>query len=296
MKTGTKVLLIIAGILIVSGLIVCVTGSIIANSTDVELLCNEVVDGDAITTEDLSEYSLTDCNLDIDGIPVKITGNCEKTYVEFINVNRANYNFTVKNHKLVIKTINPFSINDIWETYVYNIRENKGGFDGLRHYVFLPKYNDKKPQINIYLSADTAITSVFANVKNAGLFVNSVFNTGIDYNLNTKNGNLTVSSIYSKGTLRASCDNGNLKLIKANVAKTLFGTQNANVEISYNTQFNYAITCANGVITVDDKEHEPIIQELYPETTDTKDADKSAPNTIEGNVTGADVVIKKISE
>ena len=291
MKKGTKILLIIATILIVSGLIVCVTGAIMANSKNVELLCDKEEDGNAITTHDLTEFALTDCSINVDGVSVKIQGDCESTYVEFININRANYNFTVKNHKLTIKTINPFNFSDIWESYVYNIRENKGGFDGLRHYVFLSKYSDKKPQINIYLSKDTNLTDIAASVNNAGLYVNSIYKN-INYTLNAKNGNLTVSKLYSSGSLTASCENGELNFIKANVSEIEFGAQNSPVTVNYNMQINYAVTCAGGTITVDDTDKGSMITELYPATTSASSAGKKAPNTIEGNISGADMIIK----
>ena len=204
MKPTSIIFLILAAILIVSGVVLCIIGGVMADSQGIELLCDSVdADGNEISTHDLAEYSLTDININIKDVDVNIIGQSVESYIEFKNVNYATYDFSINKKQLSLESVNPFDVFSI-----VKFRENKGGFAGLRHYLYLNKYKDDISEVNIYFMPGQSLEDVKINVKNGDV---TVKNMGCDalYDINVTNGNVVFENTNTDNNVQAKVKKGN---------------------------------------------------------------------------------------
>ena len=75
MRPTSIIFIILAVILIVAGIVVGLVGGSMAKAADIQLLSETVDDeGNAITTHNLNEYSVTDFTIDIKNADVNIIG------------------------------------------------------------------------------------------------------------------------------------------------------------------------------------------------------------------------------
>lgn len=248
MKPTSIIFLILAAILIVSGIILCVIGGVMADSQGIELLSDSVdSDGNAITQHSLEDYTITDIDINIKDADVNIYGQSTKSYIEFKNINHATYDFRIYNKKLTLESINPFNIVSI-----IKFRENNGGFDGLRHYLHINKFSDDISEVNIYLKPGDSIDNINITSKDGNINIkNMICDTA--YTLKTDEGHVVFENTRTDSTVTTDIKKGNFTFDRSSAYSVTFDIKNGNGKFMCNKQFNFYCSCESGTIYTDDE-------------------------------------------
>ncbi len=287
MKPTSIIFLILAAILIVSGIIVCIIGGAVAGSDGVEILCDYTdADGNDITTHSLEEFSLTSINIDFKDANVNIIGQSVESYIEFKNINFAKYDFSINKKKLSLESISPFDVSSI-----IKFRENEGGFDGLRHYLHLNKYKNDISEVNIYLMPGQVIEDINITVKNGDITVKNMGNDPT-YILTAKNGNVVFESTKTDSSVTVDVEKGNFTFNRSNAFSIDLNINNGNGKFIADRQFNYTCSCESGNIYLDDENIGDTAPGVYPETkAEESQEEVIVPCIVNGKITSGDLVI-----
>ncbi len=277
--------MILAAILIVSGVVVCIVGGSMTGK-DNPLLCDTVdAEGNEITTHSLAEFDITDIDIDIKNVEVNIIGQSSKNYIEFKNINAVTYDFAINKHKLELVSANPFNVSSM-----VKFRENEGGFGGLRHYLYLGRYKDKISQINIYLTAETSLNSIKTHVFDGDVTVKNMI-SDTEYDLSTVNGNVVYEGTSTASALAVNVKKGNFTFNSSDVKSLDFIVENGNGKFILNKQYNMSCRCESGKIYLDDESVDESYAGVYPEVTTQEGTEIVLPNPIKGKVSAGDLVI-----
>lgn len=282
MKPTSIIFIILSAILIIVGVVLCVVGGSMAKESDA-LFCDRVdSDGNDINLQSLSKYELTEIDISVEGIDVNIIGQSPESYIEFKNVNSVTYDFTVNKGKLTVKTVNPFDVSSM-----IKLRENEGGFDGLRHYLKLGKYKDKTAELNIYITPTQTIDSVSVKAENGDVTVKDM--TGkVDYTLSATKGNVVFTDSKTDEELLVSTDTGNFTFNMSKAGSIEFSVKDGNGKILADEQYHYTCSCELGEIYVNGKPKGQSYVGAFPQ----KEGEK-VPATVKGEVSSGDITIDK---
>ncbi len=285
MKPTSIIFMILAAILIVVGVIVCIVGGSMAGN-DNPLLCDITdAEGNEITTHSLTEFDITDIDIDIKNAEVNIIGQSTENYIEFKNINTVTYDFVINKHKLNLTSVNPFNISSM-----VKFRENEGGFGGLRHYLYLGRYKDKVSQINIYVTPELSLNSIKVRVENGDVTVKNMI-SDTEYDLSTVKGNVIYENTSTASPLTVSARKGNFTFNSSDVKSLDFTIENGNGKFVLNKQYNLSCQCESGKIYLDDENVDESYAGVYPEVTNQEGAEVIIPNAVKGKVTSGDLVI-----
>lgn len=292
MKPRSIIFLILAAILIVSGIILCIIGSALSGSDGNEILCDYTdKEGNDITEHSLEEYSLASININLENANVIIAGQNVESKIEFKNMNFAKYDFSINKKKLSLESINPFNISSI-----IKFRENEGGFDGLRHYFHLNKYSDDISEVKIYLMPGQIIQDINITVKNGDIRIQNMGNDPT-YNLVAKNGNVIFESTKTGGSISVDVEKGNFTFDRSNAFSIDLNVNNGNGKFIADRQFNYTCTCESGNIYLDDENVGDTEPGVYPETKSEENPDEViVPCTVNGKIISGDLMIDTIEK
>lgn len=295
MKATSIIFLILAAVLIVSGVIVCVVGGVMANAQDTELLCDITDDeGNDLKVYSLQEYALSGYDISIKNADVNIIGQSLENYIEFKNINSVTYDLSINKKKLELNSVNPFNLSSI-----VKFRENEGGFDGLRHYLYLGKYKKSVSEINIYLMPDQIPDEINISVTNGDITVKNMSCDSI-YNLEAHKGNVVFESSRTDENVTVKVENGNFTFDKSNAERLDFTVTNGNGEFVTDRQFNFLCQVSSGSIYLDDQNMGgETLKGVYPKlsTEDTEEGTEVVlPCIVEGSVTSGDLVIDTVEK
>lgn len=285
MKPTSIIFLILAAILIVTGIVVCLVSGSIARSNNTDLLCDKIdADGNAVTEESFDDASIKTVEISMEDVHVNIIGKSDRSYIEFKNINPVKYQWKIANGKLTVDTVSPFDISFSF------LKEKGSGMVGLRNYLHLNAYENKTAEVNIYFAGDKSISQLSANVKNGDVTLrNATFNCA--YDLKTENGNITLENVKTeresvintkKGNL--TCTNCSLKAIgKDSDGKKNSVIENGNVVFTTSEPYQYDVKCIAGHVILDGEIKDNAWHGLYPEgyVFDTQDSeeDEQTENT-----------------
>lgn len=285
MKPTSIIFMILAAILIVVGVTVCIVGASTA-SNDNPLLCDTVdAEGNEITTYSLTEFDLTDIDINIKNAEVNIIGESAENYIEFKNINNVTYDFVINKHKLNLMSVNPFNISSM-----VKFRENEGGFGGLRHYLYLGRYKDKVSQINIYVTPELSLNSIKIRVENGDISVRNMISS-TEYDLSTVKGNVVYENTNTDGNLTVNAKKGNFTFNSSDVNSLDFVIENGNGKFTLSKQYNLSCHCESGKIYLDDENIGDSYAGVYPEAAAEDGAEIVLPNAVKGKITSGDLVI-----
>ncbi len=288
MKPTSVIFIIFAAILIVVGVVLCIVGGSMAhNSSDTQLLSESCdADGNDITTYDLAEYNLKKYSIKLEGVDVNIIGQSVSTYIEFKNVNRATYDFTINKEKLSLSRINPFDV-----TSIVKIRENESGFAGLRHYLYLNKYNKSASEVNIYISPDQSIEDFDITVIDGNISVKDMV-VDSNYTFNCEKGNVTFEKNSTGGNVTFTGVDSSFKYNMSNAKKVDFNIENGSSEFVIEEQYNFSVGCESGNVYIDNEKIGDSYVGIYPENTESSDEELTeVPVLVSGKVTSGDFMI-----
>lgn len=281
MKSRSLIFIIIAAVLIVAGIITCIVCGSLAKSKNIALLSDTVdKDGNAINSDNIDEYGLTALNIDVEDIDINIIGTKGKSYVEFVNLNPASYDYTVSGYKMTVKTVDPFDIGSL-----IKIRKNGSGFSGIRSYLFLNKYKDETSKINIYVSEKTVLNEISLKTVNGNISVKNMKNDCL-YTLNVKKGDLLISGVETMLETKVKVKDGEYTVSSSSLEKNDFNVDGGNVFFKECGLCQYYITCDNGSIYFDDADQGSSVEgRKYPKkiVTDLLDDASGEENGDEAN-------------
>ena len=286
MKPTSIIFIILAAILVFVGVIVCVVGGIMANAQDIELICDKTdADGNDVVTQSLSEFGLTDINIDIKNVDVNIIGQSVESYIEFKNINAVTYDFTINKQKLNLNSANPFDVASI-----VKFRENDGGFAGLRHYLYLNKYKKDISEVNIYILPGQDIKNIKINTNGGDITVKNMIGDTA-YQLSAVNGNLVFENTNTDGDLAVDVKKGNFTFNASNAGSVDFTVENGNGKFALSGQYNFSCQCESGKIYLDDENVGDSYVGAYPEYEQQEGEEILVPDSVKGKITSGDLVI-----
>lgn len=292
MKPTSIIFIILAAILIVVGVVMCVVGGFMANASDSNILCDRVdSEGNDITSYSLSEYELSQLDIDVQKADVNIIGQSTKSYIEFKNINTVTYDFTVSKSKLSVDTVNPFDISSI-----VKFRENGNGFSGLRHYLYLNKYNKKTSEINIYITPTQDISTITLKVEGGDITVKNMIGSA-EYDLTAINGNVVFENSRTDSSLVVKTEEkGNFTYVDSSASSIDFVIENGNGKFTADRQYNFSCECESGKVYLDDENVGNSFDSAYPEIDKTELSENGedeivVPDTVRGKIISGDLVI-----
>lgn len=182
MKPTSIIFMIVAVVLILSGVVTCVVATNIAEKEGVMLFPEKEDSGNAVLKHNLDEMELIRLDILCDEADISIKGGAEESYIEIINYN-ANY------YKLGItgKTITFDETPDIMS--MLKFWENGTSFKGLR-YIFRVSGDgrDKSKRINVYLKDDTALKIINVESEKGEVIISDLpFNASYSIKTGTSN-------------------------------------------------------------------------------------------------------------
>lgn len=264
MKPTSIIFLIVAGVLLISGIVLCLVGSGIASANDIPLVNETIRDGDELTVDNLDEYDIKDIKINVEDITVNILSASKKSKIEFVNINPAVYEYTVANGKMEVNTISPYEISSF-----IKITENGSGFSGLRSYLHLGRYDDKQSYINIYIADKEELASVKVKTSNGDINIKDI-NDDCEFVLDAKNGNVKLANINSQERATVSVDKGDLDCDLLIVKDLIADVKKGNATIGCDQKYSFIADCQNGNIFFDEENMGTSVTLPYPNIEKTE--------------------------
>lgn len=166
MKPTSIVFLVIAVLLILGGVILCITAENIAE-TDGYVLFNRTEDGSSYRQYDFSGKPVTKISLVVEDAEIYIYGGAEKSYIEFFNFREGLYTFSTSGTIIALD-----EIPDIESLLDFNTTFS---FGGIRQFLVGNKSAGGPRRVNIYLDDLTENLKVIAvDAKNCSVHVDSL--------------------------------------------------------------------------------------------------------------------------
>ena len=261
MKPTSVIFLILAAVLIVGGIVLCLVSGALASGADIELFCDYVDEaGNAVTEHDIEGKKITSLNIDLDSAVINVIGGAEKSYIKVENFPDKAYEFWLTAGELNFKDTHALSIFSS-----FRINESGFGFDGLRHYLAVNKYEDKANVINIYLARTENINTLNISVDEGEINISNL-NVGTDINLEIEDGKITLDSVESTGKANIVGENATFNFNSCNIADTIAdiketGTINCELII----QHVFTLNCASsGNVYLDSVKANAEYSGVYP--------------------------------
>lgn len=261
MKPTSVIFLILAVILIVGGVILCFVSGALASGADIELFCDYVdEEGNAVTEHDLSGKSVSAVNIDLESAVINIYGGSEKSYVKVENFPDKAYEFWLTAGELNFKDTHALSVFSS-----FRINESGFGFDGLRHYLALNKYDDKDNVIDIYLSSKDSINTLNIDVNNGEINISDL-DVISEINLNVNDGKIALNSVNSAGKANVTAKNASLIFDGCNIADTIANVEESGtIECQLLIQHVFTLNCnSSGNVYLDSVKANADYSGVYP--------------------------------
>ncbi len=166
MKPTSIVFLVISVLLILSGIILCITAENIAE-TDGYVLFNQTEDGVSYRDYDFSGKPITKISLVVQNAEIYVYGGAEKSYIEFFNFREGLYTFSTAGTIIALD-----EIPDIESLLDFNTAFS---FGGIRQFLKRSNVSDGPRRVNIHLDDFTENLKIIAiDAKNCSLNVDAL--------------------------------------------------------------------------------------------------------------------------
>lgn len=198
-RTASVVAVIVAAVLILSGIIVCAVGSAAAKSSGV-MIYPEDENGNSVYKYDFTEKNITKISVSVKDSDITVTHGGTSSYIEIRNFNANYYKLSTENNILSFSEIdNVASMFKFWE----------GGFSfkGMR---YLFRFGDggrgmKTVTVNI---ADTSMLKTFSVSEESGSFSLTGADDSADYILSLGKASADISGLSTTSVLSVSSSAG----------------------------------------------------------------------------------------
>ena len=198
-RTASVVAVIVAAVLILSGIIVCAVGSAAAKSSGV-MIYPEDENGNSVYKYDFTEKNITKISVSVKDSDITVTHGGTSSYIEIRNFNANYYKLSTENNILSFSEIdNVASMFKFWE----------GGFSfkGMR---YLFRFGDggrgmKTVTVNI---ADTSMLKTVSVSEESGSFSLCGADVSADYILSLGKASADISGLSTTSVLSVSSSAG----------------------------------------------------------------------------------------
>ena len=198
-RTASVVAVIVAAVLILSGIIVCAVGSAAAKSSGV-MIYPEDENGNSVYKYDFTEKNITKISVSVKDSDITVTHGGTSSYIEIRNFNANYYKLSTENNILSFSEIdNVASMFKFWE----------GGFSfkGMR---YLFRFGDggrgmKTVTVNI---ADTSMLKTVSVSEESGSFSLTGADVSADYILSLGKASADISGLSTTSVLSVSSGGG----------------------------------------------------------------------------------------
>ncbi len=228
MKPVSVIFLIVSGIMIIVGLLVCSFAMVQANNQDIDLYDMKIEDGQSKAEYDFSEDVFNRIQISVGKCEVNVICGADENKVVIKNFSSAGYVCEVQNRSLVIEdTINILDFTDLAQG---NFR-----FKGFRYYLRDRKITGTDKSVTVYITDKFDIKAIDITAEKGAVTVKG-YDNGTDYNVKITEGSFTAENINTDSMVKVGIGKGFVKLkeVTANVisAEVAEGDINAAVSAS----------------------------------------------------------------
>ena len=224
MKKTSIIFLAIALMLIITGTIIVNVAESKAEKKDIQLyrqILNK--NGDLIETIEFSPTTTNKINISLDDTDVNVIGNAKKSYVEIVNFSALDYAAYLNNRALTIE-------NDLLSSIINRAENGKISFNGVHDYIRSDKHNPQK-KINIYLAKENDIKIFDIEIKNGNVSVSNFYSI-CDFNIKIEQGDLTYKNTPALSLINAEINKGNVNIDNTFISNTKINIENGNLKVT----------------------------------------------------------------
>lgn len=215
--------MIIAGVIIIAGIIVCAVGGAQAKK-DNFMLFPEVVDGESVYKYDFSSDEVSRINISVEDAEITFTRGGSNSYIEIRNFNSNYYKFSTENNLISFTEVTDvMSMFKFWE----------GGFSfkGMRYIFRFDTNSEERKLVCVNLADGVEVPSVSLSAENGTISLADIsLASEVTLNLGTASANMENFSL--DGTVAISSDGGNLTVSSSSFDKFLLSGKACNAMIN----------------------------------------------------------------
>lgn len=191
MKRISKLFLLIAAIIAVSGILICLLGLGICSKTGEQILASKIGEDRGYTYE-FGDKDADKIKINVTDADVTIKGGGDRSYIEVINFNE-NLSSYVANNAMV-----SFTETGAASDAMGNL-ESILSFKGLR-YILRPTPAQRAKSINIYLSSDESVRAFDIKIGRGSVYIENI-GTNSDYDVTLESGKVSLYDISTESTV-----------------------------------------------------------------------------------------------
>ncbi len=238
MKRSTIIALILAGIVLLSGFVLCFIGSRIADQENMDLFAREASDKPEVT---IIESSVNRIVIDVKEADIHIIGGHTEQSISMIGFDNIYHSISNSGALLNITT------RIGWYSFATLLTDGFP-FDGLRFYT---QRNDVaiRPQITLYLDG-TSIRNFEISLDEGSISIENITYPA-DYTLQVKNGNVQITGIDTVSACKINIEKGDFSIASPKASgkfEITVGHGNIQMQIPDNHERLYSLVTVGGTV------------------------------------------------
>lgn len=242
MKAMSKFFLIVSGVLVGIGIVICIIASVMAKSQGIQLF-QKKTDGKYIYTVDLENTDITKISIDATNADITVYTGQEKEYIEFINFDDNYYSVSTTN---MVVSFNEYvdlpSLFSFWDPSY--------SFKGMRSILKLVKHVDGPKEINIYLS-DRRDMKIFDFTLESGEIIVENMSSDTDYTFSLDSGRIEMTNINTESNLKINANSCSVDIEKCSFGYFNGDIATANVKGNIGGVHSFVLSSKSGNIDLD---------------------------------------------
>lgn len=191
MKRKSKLMLIVAAVLVGIGLITCLVGAGVSSAAGDQLFAASLEGGKGYRY-DFDGSKIDKIKLDVVDAEIRVIGGAEESYIEILHFNENFYTFSQSRSLISFKESPDISsILRFWESGFT--------FKGMR-YILRLSPRDEQQAINIYLTDEDYVKGLEIESETGNIFVQNI-QTDTDYTFSMESGSVQMENISTGSSL-----------------------------------------------------------------------------------------------
>lgn len=244
MKRKSKLMLIVAAVLVGIGLITCLVGAGVSSAAGDQLFASSLEDGRGYRY-DFDGSEIDRIRLDVVDAEIRVIGGAEESYIELLHFNENLYSFSQSRSLISFKESPDISsILRFWESGFT--------FKGMRYILRLSPRNEQQA-INIYLTEEDYVKGLEIESETGNIFVQNI-HTDTDYIFTMESGTVQMEDVTTGSALRiTSTGTESCAVTLENTTAHLFSLDLVEGEVQAEALSAYTseINIAHGSLTLD---------------------------------------------
>lgn len=275
-------------IILAAGVVLCIVGLTLANSSGVDLFDNSLgEDGRHTVTETLGSTEISRISLILKDADFSIDGNSSENSALLVNFTKNSYEYSVSN-----RTVQIDNTQGILFT-ILNISDNGLNFDGLRHFMVMNSLDELDKRIDVRLKRAKNLSSYEMEVTDGDISLSNIDDEA-SYNINQNGGDTTISNITEAQDAEIIINNGSLKTSGSKFLKFSAEINGGDCSLALPSGCTVSLETTDGTLTIDGTESGKQYSGLYGEkTTEVNSESKVIERTVSVRVTGGNIDITR---